>query len=376
MGVSVSERSLMGKTSSNRCPCRKFHPLGLSARIGRERRVLELFNLLRWILLDLFRARSSLEAEVIALRHQLNVLHRSTPKRPALKAFDRLIFMLLYRLAPTVLDAVTIVRPETIVRWHRAGFRTFWRWKSRRRPGRPKVPLEVRQLIREMSLANRLWGAPRIHGELLKLGIDVGQTSVAKYMARHRRPPSQGWRTFLLNHVDGIASIDLFVVPTILFRLLYGLLILRNDRRRILWLGVTAHPTAEWIARQVTEACGWESSPQYLVRDRDRVYGEAFTRRIRAIGIRDRPTAPRSPWQNGYAERLIGSIRRECVDHVIVFGERHLRHVLRSYAEYYNGVRTHLSLAKDSPLTRPVQAFGSILPLPVLGGLHHHYVRI
>src|SRR3954466_6806286 len=205
--------------------------------------------------------------------------------------------------------------------------------ESRRRPGRPKVRLEVRQLIREMSLANPLWGAPRIHGELLKLGIDVGQTSVAKYMARHRRPPSQGWRTFLLNHVDGIASIDLFVVPTISFRLLYGLLILRNNCRRILWLGVTAHTTAEWIARQVSEACGWESAPQYLIRDRDRIYGEAFTRRIRAMGIRDRPTAPRSPWQNGHAERLIGSIRRECVDHVIVFGEQHLRLLLRSYQQ-------------------------------------------
>ena len=182
--------------------------------------MLELFNLLRWILLDLFRSRSALEGEVIALRHQLNVLRRRAPKRPALTSFDRFIFVLLYRLAPTVLDAVTIVRPETIVRWHRAGFRTFWRWKSRRRPGRPKVPLEVRQLIREISLANPLWGAPRIHGELLKLGIDVGQTSVAKYMARRRRPPSQGWRTFLLNHADGIASIDLFVVPTISFKLL------------------------------------------------------------------------------------------------------------------------------------------------------------
>src|SRR3954465_9229793 len=201
-----------------------------------------------------------------------------------------------------------------------------------------------------------LWGAPRIHGELLKLGIDVGQTSVAKYMARRQRPPSQGWRTFLRNHADGIASIDLFVVPTISFRLLYGLLVLRHDRRRILWLGVTAHPTAEWIARQVTEACGWESAPQYLVRDRDGVYGEAFTRRIRAMGIRDRPAAPQSPWQNGYGERLIGSIRGECLDHVIVFGERHLRHVLRSYAHYYNGARTHLSLAKDSPLPRTVQA--------------------
>jgi transposase InsO family protein len=195
-------------------------------------------------------------------------------------------------------------------------------------------------------------------------------------MARRRRPPSQGWRPFLLNHADGIASIDLFVVPTILFKLLYGLLILRHDRRRILWVGVTTSPTAEWIARQVSEACGWGPVPDYLVRDRDRVYGGAFTRRIRAMGIRDRPTAPRSPWQNGYAERLIGSIRRECLDHVIVFGERHLWHVLRSYAEYYNGARTHLSLAKDSPFTRPVQRVGSILPQSVLGGLHHHYVRL
>jgi transposase InsO family protein len=338
--------------------------------------VLELLNLLRWILLDLFRSRSSLEGEVIALRHQLNVLRRSAPERPALKAFDRLIFILLYRLAPTVLEAVTIVRPETIVRWHRAGFRTFWRWKSRRGPGRPKLALEIRQLIREMSLANPLWGAPRIHGELLKLGIDVGQTCVAKYMARRRRPPSQGWRTFLLNHADGIASIDLFVVPTISFKLLYGLLILRHDRRRILLLGVTTSPTAEWIARQLSDACGWEPVPDYLIRDRDRVYGEAFTRRIRAMGIRDRPTAPRSPWQNGYAERLIGSIRRECLDHVIVFGERHLRHVLRSYQQYYNGTRTHVALGKDSPLTRPVQAVGRILALPVLGGLHHRYIRI
>ena len=185
-----------------------------------------------------------------------------------------------------------------------------------------------------------------------------------------------GWRTFLLNHADGIASIDLFVVPTISFRSLYGLLVLGHGRRRILSLAVTVHPTAEWVAQQVTEACGWDVAPQYLIRDRDRAYGDAFTRRIRAMGIRDRPTAPRSPWQNGYAERLIGSIRRECLDHVIVFGERHLRHVLRSYAEYYNGARTHLSLTKDSPFTRPVQRVGSILPQSVLGGLHHHYVRI
>jgi hypothetical protein len=180
------------------------------------------------MLLDLFRSRRSLEAEVVVLRQQLNVLRRSAPKRPALKMSDRFIFVWLYRLAPSIVDAMTIVRPETIVRWHRAGFRTFWRWKSRSRAGRPKLPPDVRRLIREISLANPLWGAPRIHGELLKLGIDIGQTSVAKYMARRRRPPSQGWRTFLLNHADGIASIDLFVVPTISFRLLYGLLVLRH----------------------------------------------------------------------------------------------------------------------------------------------------
>ena len=339
--------------------------------------MLELLNVFRWVIVDLFRSRKSLEAEVITLRQQLNVLRRSAAKRPALSRFDRLLFVFLYRLVPSVLDAVTIVRPETVIRWHRAGFRAFWRWKSRaRRAGRPQVPIELRQLIRQVSIANPLWGAPRIHGELLKLGIDVGQTSVAKYMARRRRPPSQGWRTFLLNHADGIAAIDLFVVPTLSFRLLYGVLVLRHDRRRILWIGVTAHPSAEWIARQVTEAVAWADAPQYLIRDRDRVYGEVFTRRLRAMGIRDRPTAARSPWQNGHAERLIGSIRRECLDHVVVRGERHLRHVLRAYAQYYNAARTHLSLVKDAPVPRPVQPVGSILPLPILGGLHHHYVRI
>src|SRR5436305_5347619 len=189
---------------------------------------------------------------------------------PVFSNFDRLIFVCLYRIAPRILDAVSIVEPETVIRWHRAGFRSFWRWKSRRRAGRPQVSTEVRRLIRDMSLANPLWGAPRIHGELLKLGIDIGQTSVGKYMARRRRPPSQGWKTFLLNHAEGIASIDLFVVPTISFKLLYGLLVLEHGRRRILWVGVTAHPTAEWTARQVSEACGWNPVPPYLVRDRAR----------------------------------------------------------------------------------------------------------
>jgi transposase InsO family protein len=336
----------------------------------------DLCKLIWWAFFGLFRLRVVLVAENLALRQQINVLRRTAPKRPRFGSIDRLIFVGLFRGLSTARDALAIVQPATVIRWHRAGFRAYWRWKSRARGGRPTVPLEVRRLIRAMSLANPLWGAPRMHGELLKLGIDVGQTSVTKYMARRRRPPSQGWRTFLRNHADGIVAMDLFVVPTISFQLLYGLLILRHDRRRVLWMGVTAHPTAEWIARQLTEACGWDQAPTYLLRDRDQVYGQVFTRRIRAMGIRDRPTSPRSPWQNAYAERLIGSIRRECVDHIVVFGEQHLRHALLSYMNYYNEVRTHLSLGKDAPVSRVVHAVGRILPRPILGGLHHQYVRI
>jgi transposase InsO family protein len=350
--------------------------LAFSRESGNASAMGNMLKLVWWAAVGLFRSRTSLEAEILTLRNQLNVLRRKSPKRLAFSNFDRLVFAGLYWIAPGVVNALVIVEPETVIRWHRAGFRLFWRWKSRCRGGRPKVPLEIRLLIRDMSLANPLWGAPRIHGELLKLGIEIGQTSVAKYMARHRRPPSQGWRTFLRNHADGIASMDLFVVPTLSFRLLFGLLIMLHGRRQMLWLGVTAHPTAEWIARQLPEACGWEPVPRPIIRDRDSVYGEIFKRRLHAMGIRDRPTAPRSPWQNGHTERLIGSIRRECLDHVVVFGERHLRHVLLSYMQYYNDARTHLSLNKDAPAPRAVQAVGHILPAPILGGLHHHYVRI
>jgi transposase InsO family protein len=326
-------------------------------------------------LIGLLRSRAALEAEILVLRHQLNVLQRKSPKRVALSSIDRLLLVGLYRLAPGVLDALKIIRPETLMRWHRAGFRAYWRWKSRPRGGRPETAADIRRLIREMSFANPLWGAPRIHGELLKLGIEVGQTTVAKYMVRRRMPPSQGWKTFLRNHADGIASMDLFLVPTISFRLLYGFLILQHSRRELLWLGVTAHPSAEWIARQLTEAYGWQQTPRYIVRDRDCVYGSVFLRRLRTMGIRDQPIAPRSPWQNGCAERLIGSIRRDCLDHVVVFGERHLRHLLKSYQEYYNEARTHLSLEKDAPIPRAVQIVGQTLAVPILGGLHHQYVR-
>src|SRR6516225_607684 len=256
----------------------------------------ELFGFIWCAIAGLFRSRVALQTEILVLRHQLNILRRGSPKRVVLGKIDRLVFCGLYRLSPKVLDALKILQPETVIRWHRAGFRAYWRWKSRPRGGRPRIPADIRHLILEMSVANPLWGASRIHGELLKLGIDVGQTTVAKYMARRRRPPSQGWKTFLRNHTDGIASIDLFVVPTISFRLLYALLVLRHSRRKLLWLGVTAHPSAEWIARQLTEACGWNERPRYVIRDRDGAYGETFIRRLTAMGIRDRPISARSPW--------------------------------------------------------------------------------
>ena len=336
----------------------------------------DIFRMIWGAFAGFFRPRVDLQAEIAALRHQLNVLRRKRPERLVFTNTDRLLFVWLYRLAPSILNALSIVEPETVIGWHRRGFRAFWRWKSRSGAGRPKVSLEMRSLIRDMSVANPLWGAPRIHGELLKLGIDVGQTTVAKYMSRRRRPPSQGWKTFLQNHAEGIAAMDLFVVPTISFKLLYGLAVMSHDRRKIIHLSTTGNPSAEWIARQLTEAVGWDRAPEYIIRDRDGAYGEIFKRRLRAMGIRDRPTAPRSPWQNGYCERLIGSIRRECLDHVIIFSEQHLRQVLRSYASYYNEVRTHLSLGKDSPVSRHIQTIGRVRPVPLLGGLHHQYVRI
>jgi len=246
--------------------------------------MLDLCRLIFAIASDLLRSRVALEAEILVLRQQINVLRRANPKRLRFVSIDRLILGGVCRLFPKMYGALAIVRPETVIRWHRAGFRSYWRWKSKHRCGRPAVTVEIRQLIRQMSGANPLWGAPRIHGELLKLGIDVGQTSVAKYMVRRRVPPSQGWRTFLRNHADGIAAMDLFVVPTISFRPLYGLLIMGHGRRQLLWFGVTAHPTAEWIANQLTEACGWEQIPRYLIRDRDGAYGEIFIRRVRSIG--------------------------------------------------------------------------------------------
>jgi transposase InsO family protein len=323
-----------------------------------------------------FKSKSRLEAENVALRHQLIVLRRKVRGRLQLTNSDRWFFVQVYRWFPSILQVLTIIRPETLVRWHRAGFRRYWRWKSQRRGGRPQIDAELRGLIRQMSMENLLWGAPRIHGELLKLGFSVAQSTVAKYMVKRRGPPSQGWRTFLRNQAPDIAAMDLFVVPTIGFKLLYGFVIIRLDRRDLVWINVTTNPTAEWVARQITEAFPWDGAPCYMIRDRDRIYGAVVTRRLCAMGIRDKPCAPASPWQNGFAERLIGSIRRECLDHVIVLGEEHLRRILKNYAAYYNGVRTHRSLNKDAPISRPVQRSGIMSSHAILGGLHHQYVRI
>jgi transposase InsO family protein len=328
------------------------------------------------VLASPFKSKLRLEAENAVLRHQLIVLRRRLHGRVRLTNHDRWFFVQLYRWFPSILKVLTIFRPETLVRWHRAGFRRYWRWKSSSLGGRPQIDTGLRVLIRRMSVENPLWGAPRIHGELRKLRLEVAQSSVAKYMVKRRGPPSQGWRTFLRNHAPDIAAMDLFVVPTIDFKLLYGLVVARLDRRELVWISVTTHPTAEWVARQITEAFPWNEAPRYMIRDRDRVYGAVVTRRLRTMGIRDKPITPASPWQNGFAERLIGSIRRECVDHMIVLGEAHLRRILKDYAHYYNGVRTHRSLNKDTPVSRSVQRAGVIRSRAILGGLHHHYSRI
>src|SRR5712672_2282845 len=244
-------------------------------------------SLLLHVVVSPFKTKARLEAEIIMLRHQLNVLRQRVPSKPKLTVADRLLFVLLYRLFPSVLNAVTIIQPKTIIRWHRTGFRLYWRWKSRSRGGRPRIPGEIRRLIREMSLANRLWGAPRIHGELRKLGIEVAQSTVAKYMARSGRGRSQSWKTFLRNHAAGIGAMDFLIVPTVGFKLLFVLAILRHERRRLISLSVTAHHTAEWIAHQITEAFPWDEAPDYLIRDRDACYGSVVTKRLAAMGIRD-----------------------------------------------------------------------------------------
>ena len=301
------------------------------------------------------RTQRSLVLENLALRHQLAVLQRTAP-RPRLRTADRLFWVLLSRLWSGWTDAVSVVQPATVIRWQRTGFKLFWTWKSRRNgPGRPAVAPEVRALIRRMSTANPLWGAPRIHGELQKLGVEISQATVSKYVVRHRRPPSQTWRTFLDNHLGNLVSVDFFVVPTVMFKVLFVFVVLAHERRRVVHVNVTDAPTAQWTAQQLVEAFPWETAPRYLLRDRDAVYGVAFSRRAQSMGIHEVKTAPRSPWQNPYVERLIGTLRRECLDHVVVLNETHLRRLLSEYLIYYHRARTHLSLEKDAPEPRPVE---------------------
>jgi putative transposase len=284
----------------------------------------------------------------------------------------------LSRLWQNWRSCLTVVKPATVIGWHRQGFRLYWRWKSRsKKIGRPPIDAEIQQLIRRMCRGNPTWGTPRIQSELALLGHDVAESTVAQYMARGHKPPSQTWRTFLANHVDCLAAIDFSTVATITFRVLYVFVVLRHDPRRVVHFNVTARPTAAWTARQVLQAFPYEEAPRFLIRDRDGKYGEDVQRCTRQMGIQEVLIAPRSPWQNPYCERLVGSIRRECLDHVIVLGEDHLRRVLDSYFAYYHESRTHLSLDRNAPEARQVESSsrGKVIAVPCVGGLHHRYTR-
>ncbi|MCZ6828720.1 MAG: integrase core domain-containing protein [Gammaproteobacteria bacterium] len=316
--------------------------------------------------------------ENLALRQQVALLRQSV-KRPRATPADKLFWILFSRYVDGWRNTLHALHPDTIVRWHRYGFRQYWRWKSRGpKPGRPAIDTTLRRLIRDMQSTHIGWGAPRIHGELLKLGIEVSQATVSKYMPRTKKPPSQTWRTFLENHADCIAGIDSFTLPTATFRILYVFIVLSHDRRQVVHFNATEHPTAQWTAQQLVDAFPFDSAPRYLLRDRDAIYAEKVQRRIRSLGIDEVITAARSPWQNPYVERIIGSIPRDCLDHVIVLNERHLRRILREYFTYYHTSRTHLSLNKDPPESRAVESVvsGNIVALPRVGGLHHRYTRI
>jgi putative transposase len=323
-----------------------------------------------------FRSRTALQLEVLALRHQVAVYQRS-PARLRTKVADRLLWAWLSRIWADWRDALVFVQPSTVIAWQRRRFRDHWARLCRARPGRPALDKSVQDLIRTMSMANPRWGSPRIVGEFAKLGIRVAKSTVEKYMVRPKKPPSPTWRAFLDNHMKDLVSVDFFVVPTVTFRVLFVFIILDHARRRIVHFNVTEHPTAQWTAHQISEAFPWEAVPRYQLRDRDRAYGLAFQTRVEGMGIEQVLTAPRSPWQNPFVERVIGSVRRECLDHVIVLDERHRRRVLRDYFEHYHRWRCHRSLAMDCPAPRPVQGseHGHVLEIAEAGGLYRHYER-
>ena len=321
--------------------------------------------------------RAALASENLALRQQLAVLERSV-KRPRLRPQDRIFWVWLSKLWKDWRSCLVLVQPGTVIAWHRQGFKLYWRWKSRHsKPGRPKVDREVRDLIRRMSKEDPTWGAPRIQSELTLLGYGVAESTVSKYLVREKKPPSQTWRTFLENHVDCLASVDFFTVPTATFRVLYCFIVLCHERRRIAHVNVTANPTEQWTAQQVIEAFPLDAAPRHLIRDRDASYGEWFRRRVKGMGIDEVVIAPRSPWQNPFAERVVGSIRRECLDYVIVLNEAHLLRILHSYLCYYHDSRTHLSLDRNAPNPRHVEprSRGKVVAIPQVDGLHHRYTR-
>jgi transposase InsO family protein len=316
--------------------------------------------------------------ENLALRRQLAAFRRRR-KRPILTEWDRLFWIGLSRVWAGWKGALVVVQPETVLRWQRDRFRRYWTALSRStdRPlGRPALAPDVRRLILQMANANPLWRAPRIHGELKMLGIVVSERTVSRVLRSVPRPPSQTWKTFLKNHVNEIVSTDLFTVPTVRLKVLFVFLVLEHRRREVLHFNVTDHPTSAWVAQQMMEAFGDRVAPRYLIRDRDGVYGCEVRRRLRSMGIQEVLTAPQSPWQNGYAERLIGSIRRECLNHFVILNARHLKKTLAAYFRYYHRSRTHLGLAKQCPIEREVMDRGVIVERPELGGLHHRYERV
>lgn len=339
--------------------------------------ILHIFVLVRALVLH----RDKLALENLALRQQLAVLKRSV-KRPKIDDSDRVFWILLRRLWKQWADSLVFVRPDTVIRWHRKGWKYYWKRKSRSpTPGRPPISFKLIHLIRKMSNENAIWGAPHICSELALLGHAVGETTVAKYMVKHRDPDrGQRWSTFLRNHMNTTVACDFFVVPTMFFKTLYCFVILSHDRRRILHVNVTKNPTAEWTGRQLLEAIpGDGDEPRFLLRDRDGIYGDEFSRQVKLVGLRELKISPRSPWQNPYCERVIGSLRRECTDHIIPLGEKHLLRVLRQFIDdYYHTERPHLSLGRNSPIPRTVQppSLGEVQCHPVLGGLHHRYFRV
>jgi putative transposase len=325
----------------------------------------------------LLRTRCAMQLEILALRHQLAVSQRSVP-RPRLQPTDRLLWVWLAGLWSGWRVALAFVQPRTITAWHRQRFRDHWRHLSpHSKPGRPTIAKELRNLIQDMSRANPTGGAPRMVGELRKRSIHVAQSTVEKSRVHPRKPPSPTWKAFLKNHVQALVSLDFFVTPTLTHKVLFVLVILAHERRRVMHLNVIEHPTVEWTAQQVVEAFPRDKAPRYLRRDRDSIYGASFRQQVRHMGIEEALMAPRSPWQNPSVARLIGSIRRECLDHVLVLNERHLRWLLTEYFQYEHRWRTPLSLAMDGPEPRPVQPPepGRVIAVPEVGGWHHHDAR-